>query len=375
LKEKGVIPFLGLGVGAFILIILTLIALFLITETIKFTNTAIILIVGFFMLWLATKTEEIQTQKTFAFIGLILVAGSLLLGSFLAIVGTPFLTQQVSVSYHPSCVYPDCHSPDWDGMQGSFGVKGVFAQTFGETSLGQDYDVRAVTCEFPSGGWDNGNNYVLGQNSHLEDFGLVTQIQTVDGAWIDYYYNQTQVTRVYKVDSKYTNENLWIVHVTGGESMDLTQGQRFITNKVRCKIVSSWEIPRYGGGIDLYKGTIKVYGDVVTPTCSDGIKNQGEEEIDCGGPCEPCSSNPDVCGDGVCSGTETESSCPTDCSSGNPPNEDPEECGEGFHWITHPDSGEEVCVADVIPVNPFWVVMVLGILGTLIALYLVFVRK
>ena len=24
------------------------------------------------------------------------------------------------------------------------------------------------------------------------------------------------------------------------------------------------------------------------PTCSDGIKNQGEEEIDCGGPCSPC---------------------------------------------------------------------------------------
>ena len=24
------------------------------------------------------------------------------------------------------------------------------------------------------------------------------------------------------------------------------------------------------------------------PTCSDGIKNQGEEDIDCGGPCKPC---------------------------------------------------------------------------------------
>ena len=29
----------------------------------------------------------------------------------------------------------------------------------------------------------------------------------------------------------------------------------------------------------------------VRPTCSDGIRNQGEEEADCGGPCRPCAKS------------------------------------------------------------------------------------
>ncbi|OYT41540.1 MAG: hypothetical protein B6U86_02040, partial [Candidatus Altiarchaeales archaeon ex4484_43] len=33
------------------------------------------------------------------------------------------------------------------------------------------------------------------------------------------------------------------------------------------------------------------------PTCSDGIQNQGEEGIDCGGPCPPCKiEQPDIVG-------------------------------------------------------------------------------
>jgi hypothetical protein len=43
------------------------------------------------------------------------------------------------------------------------------------------------------------------------------------------------------------------------------------------------------------------------PTCSDGILNQGEDLIDCGGPCPPCNClvNGD-CDDGLyCTGTET----------------------------------------------------------------------
>ena len=33
------------------------------------------------------------------------------------------------------------------------------------------------------------------------------------------------------------------------------------------------------------------------PTCSDGIQNQGETWIDCGGPCPPCP--PATCSDGI----------------------------------------------------------------------------
>jgi hypothetical protein len=75
------------------------------------------------------------------------------------------------------------------------------------------------------------------------------------------------------------------------------------------------------------------------PTCSDGIKNQAEEDIDCGGQCKPCRKCPLICqsdepgkigrcdastnfeckyetvaqcGDDICSASE-DVSCPDDC--------------------------------------------------------------
>ena len=39
-------------------------------------------------------------------------------------------------------------------------------------------------------------------------------------------------------------------------------------------------------------------------------KNQEEEEVDCGGPCKPCSD----CNDGIQSGTETGIDCGGDCT-------------------------------------------------------------
>ena len=140
--------------------------------------------------------------------------------------------------------------------------------------------------------------------------------------------------------------------------------------------VQTCALPIYGNTVTLTNGTINVYGTAVTPTCSDGIKNQDEIEIDCGGTvCETCSSNPDVCGDGVCTGNESNASCPLDCSIIIEPNPDPEVCGEGFHWITNPDSGEEVCIANLTPSNPLLIVTVIGVIGVLTALYLLFWRK
>jgi len=378
MKEKGLLPFVAVGAGAFIVILLAIIALFIINQTIKITNTAILLVLGLILLYVSISITDLNFRKQITYLALVLVAGGLLLGSVFVIIGTPFLIQPVSINYQPTCAFARCYDPINEKMEGPYGISGVFSQTFGETSLGADYDVRAVTCEFPVN-WDNGNNYVLGANSQTNDFILVSQIQTTDGAWIDYYFGhldngiwtQTQVRYVDKVDSAFTSENIWISQNTGGTRMDLTEGQRFITNKVRCRITSSYEIPLYGGGIEIKKGSLKVFGDVVIPTCFDGIKNQDEIEIDCGGVCEPCSTNPDVCGDEVCTGTETQASCPLDCSSGEP--QDPEDCGEGMHYETI--EGQEICVADLVPANSFWIVMVLGLLGTLIALYLAFVRK
>jgi len=311
------------------------------------------------------KTGVIQPHKILGLMILIgVIAGSFLLfgGSSFAITGNPFLSNQVSVNYHPTCVYASsCEAPSYmsAGIDGSLGVNGVFAETFGETSMhvdeGTDYEMSAVTCEFPPD-WDNGNNYILGQNSQVEDFGLISQIQLINGQWIDYYYGSlsngiwthTPITKLYKVDSYYTNEDLWIAQNTGKESMTIIGGQKFLSHKYRCRIVSSWEIPRYGGGINIFKGTQKLYGKQVDLT---------------GG-------GYGYCGDNVCSSTETEESCIEDCGVISP---DSSECGEGMHYDSV--NGEQVCVADVFPFTLFWVNVGLVVIGFLFGLYLLFIKK
>ncbi len=42
---------------------------------------------------------------------------------------------------------------------------------------------------------------------------------------------------------------------------------------------------------DLYNSNCICLGDSGTPSCSDGIMNQGEEGIDCGGPCTACETD------------------------------------------------------------------------------------
>lgn len=81
------------------------------------------------------------------------------------------------------------------------------------------------------------------------------------------------------------------------------------------------------------------------PTCFDNIQNQGEEDIDCGGPCQACKKCPSCddndpitidycdaatnfecrhekpaeCGDDICSETENTNTCPDDCIETAPP--------------------------------------------------------
>lgn len=50
------------------------------------------------------------------------------------------------------------------------------------------------------------------------------------------------------------------------------------------------------------------------PSCSDHIRNQGEQQTDCGGPCPPCTT----CPNGVCDASETCSGCPSDCCLATP---------------------------------------------------------
>jgi hypothetical protein len=37
----------------------------------------------------------------------------------------------------------------------------------------------------------------------------------------------------------------------------------------------------------------------ILPTCSDGVQNQSEENVDCGGPCSPCGGGTESCTDGI----------------------------------------------------------------------------
>jgi hypothetical protein len=50
------------------------------------------------------------------------------------------------------------------------------------------------------------------------------------------------------------------------------------------------------------------------PTCSDGIQNGNETDIDCGGSCLPCSPPPSSCNDGIQNGDETGVDCGGSCS-------------------------------------------------------------
>lgn len=65
----------------------------------------------------------------------------------------------------------------------------------------------------------------------------------------------------------------------------------------------------FGAGIILYSGCSK--DDEPAETCSDGIQNQGETDVDCGGPCTPCAS----CSDGIQNQGETGIDCGGPCAA------------------------------------------------------------
>ncbi len=68
--------------------------------------------------------------------------------------------------------------------------------------------------------------------------------------------------------------------------------------------------------------------DDITDLCQNGIKDDGEDDVDCGGKCKKCKSN---CGNGSCDDGETPENCAIDCSS------EVNKCGNGSC-----DDGENV---------------------------------
>jgi uncharacterized protein YkwD len=68
------------------------------------------------------------------------------------------------------------------------------------------------------------------------------------------------------------------------------------------------------------------------PNCSDGIQNQDETEIDCGGPCPDCT----YCGDEICSGNENCLNCPLDCGK----------CFDCDGLLAPPVCGDGICAGN-----------------------------
>lgn len=127
------------------------------------------------------------------------------------------------------------------------------------------------------------------------------------------------VTSIENVSSECNATNEFLVHCDGS----VVEGNE--TNYT-CSFDSSrnaWHI----SGL-LHSAVIE------QPTCNDGIQNQGEEGIDCGGPCEPCQSgggNNENDSGGASGGSSGESSSSSSGSSSS-------ECG---NYVC--DEGENYC--------------------------------
>jgi hypothetical protein len=72
-------------------------------------------------------------------------------------------------------------------------------------------------------------------------------------------------------------------------------------------------------GIDCDNDFATSCPDCPEPTCFDGIVNQGEEGIDCGGPCPNLCDPTPVCGNGIQDGDETGIDCDDDPTTACPP--------------------------------------------------------
>jgi hypothetical protein len=69
--------------------------------------------------------------------------------------------------------------------------------------------------------------------------------------------------------------------------------------------------PAAGGGQACLSGATRTYTGGACPTCSDGVQNQAETGVDCGGPCTACPT----CSDGVQNQAETGVDCGGPCAA------------------------------------------------------------
>jgi hypothetical protein len=84
------------------------------------------------------------------------------------------------------------------------------------------------------------------------------------------------------------------------------------------------DCPRCANGLGCFDGgdcvSLACEGNVCVPSCSDGLANQGESDVDCGGPCPGCEAGKSCLSDTDCEGGSCDPmsmTCLESCSDGN----------------------------------------------------------
>ena len=133
---------------------------------------------------------------------------------------------------------------------------------------------------------------------------------------------------------------LWNLKEGMGVSEEYTTKKRMSPNMETGRYRLEAQV-RFKGSIVSAEDHFVIYKDEKEATCSDGIKNQGEEDIDCGGPCTACPS----CDDGIKNQGEEGKDCGGPC--------DP--CGDtctgdcnDFNACTEDSCQDGVCVNEPI---------------------------
>lgn len=226
------------------------------------------------------------------------------------------------------------------------------------------YDINTVRSYLIQNGWDpqtvdaaisqatspqQSHTTIHVSNTTLMGIGAVILVVGFSFILANYLFSEDENDTKYLLD--YTI-SLVTEEITPGESLLFTNSianmgniQRYdvfldyqVISESDGRLIARWNETKEVSGLNSYAvkkrleappGRYKVHG-VITyagdmkaessaqftveesatgPSCSDGIRNQGEEEADCGGPCEPCPT----CDDGVKNQDEEDIDCGGPC--------------------------------------------------------------
>ncbi len=130
--------------------------------------------------------------------------------------------------------------------------------------------------------------------------------------------NNTKYWRLYidfNLDFDWYDAGECVSQGTGNNTINLTftipPGTPSLSTRMRVSMKLAG-FPAFCGLLP--SGEVEDYTVVINPaapTCSDGILNQGEEQVDCGGPCAACP----LCTDGIQNGGETGIDCGGPCTA------------------------------------------------------------